>query len=343
MVSGRQRWLPVATLVIGVLVLSVGGFALIADRQTVTTVDDAVAAFRAEGAADPAADRTSSLTPAARPPAQTSVPPPQQQQDASAQAAGGSATRPQAGAGPPPSGDEPPATQQRERQQPGQQAAPPSQNEQQAEPQQEQRDQLRRPEEGVYVYATEGGERIAFGGASHEYPDETTITVSHTDCGYTTRWRALEERWDEFDSCGGPDRSWMRTITVYHEFYERGLTHVYACGEQATIAAVGARPGERWTWECRADGGRMETVVEVLEFATREVGGEAVEAVHVRIHNTMTGHTEGEREADVWFARWSGLELHGEYHVDAMVETPMGRTRYTEDLTRTLTSLRPRR
>lgn len=350
MAPQRQRSLVITTLVVAVLVLSVAGFALIADRQTVRSVDDAVTAFRdgrssaagptdgspADGAAGVAdgtsAGKARSGDSVAAPEAARTSPPP-------AGSAGPAADR---GGGAPADGtssgptDDGTATAVRN----GGTADEPQG---QTAPAEETTPTLRRPEEGVYVYATRGGESVAFGGASHEYPDQTTITVHHSECGYTTRWQALEERWDEFEICGSPERSWMRRITLYHEFYERGMTHVYTCGERSTLAAARSRPGERWTWECRTDGGTMTTTIDVLEFADRQVGGETIEAVHVRIHNTMSGHTEGERTADVWFARWTGLELHGEYHVDTQVESPMGPTRYVEDLTRTLTSLHPRR
>jgi len=54
-------------------------------------------------------------------------------------------------------------------------------------------------EDGVYVYDTKGFEQTnALGGARHDYPAESTITVQHGGCGWTTRWQPLQERWEQW-------------------------------------------------------------------------------------------------------------------------------------------------
>lgn len=334
MVPKRQRWLAVVTLTVGVLVLSVGGVAVMANRQTVTTVDDAVADFRADGSTAPSQATPDASTPSASPPSSeasasaiapsTGTPDGPARETATSEA-GDAPAEPQSGSLP-----------QQQTSTPG--SEPPREGAAEAQP------HLTVPDEGVYTYATDGGESVdALGGARHEYPDRTTITVRHTGCGYTARWEPLRERWEEFDICRAEDRAWMRTITLYHEFFGRGMRHDYTCGDAATIAEASSEPGQRWSWDCHSDGGSMHTVIEVVEFATRDVGGQPVEAVHVLIHNTMEGDTRGTREADVWYDRWSGLELSGTYDTDTTVDTPMGPSRYVERFSRTLTDLQPRR
>src|SRR5688572_23871693 len=57
-------------------------------------------------------------------------------------------------------------------------------------------------EEGVYVYATDGYEETdALSGQRHDYPAQTTMTVSKQGCGYRWRWQPLKERWEESDGC----------------------------------------------------------------------------------------------------------------------------------------------
>lgn len=330
MVPDQRSRLAGATLALGLLVLSVAGVAVLAHRQTEVTVDDAVAEFRADRGAGPSPSPSEVADVTARGDAATpspttpgggtphAPPPPSSSEVAAEPADGSDGTRPSPAPTTEPGPTEPTTT--------------PSQR------------RATIPEEGVYTYATDGGESIdTLGGARHEYPDRTTITVRHTDCGYTARWEPLRERWEEFDVCRGDHRRWMRTITLYHEFFGRGMRHAYTCGEDATLADGSSASDQRWTWECHTDGGSMRTAIEVVGFETRDVGGEPVEAVHVRIRNTMEGDTRGTRHADVWYDRRSGLELHGTYDTDATVDTPTGPSRYVERFRRTLTDLQPRR
>ncbi|MBW3561021.1 MAG: hypothetical protein KY437_00830 [Actinobacteria bacterium] len=324
----RHGRLTVVTLVLAVLVLTLATATVVVRRQTAVTVDDAVEAFRADLGTPP----PSLIAGAPSPSTGSTVPTPDT--DVAADPPG---SRPSTQPDP----SEAPATPLRPTVH-EEVAAPPTQPSGSRSP--DPQPTLTVPEEGVYTYATDGSESIeALGGARHEYPDRTTITVRHDDCGYTARWEPLRERWEEFDICRDNHRARMRTITLYHEFFERGIRHEYVCGEDATIAEVPSEPGTQWSWECHSDGGSMRTVVEILGFDTRDVGGTPVEAVHVRIHNTMDGDTRGTRQAEVWYDRWSGLELHGTYHTDTMVDTPMGSTRYVERIERTLTDVRPRR
>ena len=58
---------------------------------------------------------------------------------------------------------------------------------------------------GVYRYRTTGEESVdVLGGATHHYPDETTITVT-PDGVVSPRWDALKERRDEWRLCDRPD------------------------------------------------------------------------------------------------------------------------------------------
>lgn len=326
--SPEHGRLAVAVGVIGVIVLAVAAITVLTRGQTAVTVDDAVSAFRADRTASPS-------------PAPSSEPPPTPGTETAATEDPGS---PQ-----PAVGDEEAARTsdpQGDAEREGSSVEPerPEPRPAASEPSEEATERhLTVPEEGVYTYATDGGESVdTLGGARHDYPDETTITVRHTGCGYTARWEPLRERWEEFDICRDHDRAWMRTITVYHEFFGHGMRHDYACGEAATIAEASSETGQDWTWECHSDHGSMTTVVEIVGFAIRNVGGQPVEAVHVRQRSTMDGDVRGTREADVWYDRWSGLELEGTYETDSTVDTPMGPSRYTERVSRTLTDLDPR-
>ena len=58
---------------------------------------------------------------------------------------------------------------------------------------------------GVFVYDTTGFESVdAFGGARHEYPARTTISMRTTEDGCTAfRWRPFRDRFWEWVTCGG--------------------------------------------------------------------------------------------------------------------------------------------
>lgn len=198
------------------------------------------------------------------------------------------------------------------------------------------------PRAGVYVYDTDGQEHLdAFGGSTHTYPDETTITVSHRGCGHVTRWQPLEERFDEYEVCDARN-PYLARITLYHEFFEQSDRRDFVCGDDAVVGRPGASAGETWTWTCTADVVTLTTRVTIVETGAFTVGGETVDAVRLRMDSTLEGEMRGTRRADVWYDR-RGLELHGTYVTDVQVKTPVGYRRYTEDVTRTLQDLAPRR
>ena len=96
------------------------------------------------------------------------------------------------------------------------------------------------PEPGVYVYRSAGSESVdALGGSNHDYPRETTMTVTVDDAGcVTTRWDALRQRWDAHSVCPADDGAWRpRDIRLHHSFFRRGETREYACMEPETSAS----------------------------------------------------------------------------------------------------------
>ena len=69
------------------------------------------------------------------------------------------------------------------------------------------------PAPGVYVYDTTGFERVsALGGAQHDYPTQTTMTVTENDCGVTVRWAPLEQRFENWTMCLTGTANEMRAV-----------------------------------------------------------------------------------------------------------------------------------
>ena len=202
---------------------------------------------------------------------------------------------------------------------------------------------LGRPEPGVYVYATVGEEWVdALGGASHRYPDETTITVTPTECGYRSRWDALRERWDELDLCVNEAGESAERNRQYHEFFGFGADLAFACDTSQVIRAHPPQPGERRTTLCSDGEANTEMTLTVVGVEEIAVADTTVEAVHVSIESILTGSVRGRSEIEYWAVPETGLVLKRHSTVDSDTDSPLGTTKYQEEYTLELVSLQPR-
>ena len=74
--------------------------------------------------------------------------------------------------------------------------------------------------DGVYLYATKGGESIdALGGAHHRYPATTSITAVGAPCGLKLRWDALQGRSTTWTLCTTRAGVELGTEEVVHTFF----------------------------------------------------------------------------------------------------------------------------
>lgn len=190
------------------------------------------------------------------------------------------------------------------------------------------------PVPGVYSYATQGKEYTsALGGATHDYPATTTITVSETDCGFTARWDALQQRWDEEGDCSSGGATVMRLFALHHEFYGVSDTRTYACPE-----ASFRRPPPSWTagaeWQFRCLNGSQTLDVASAVVGTEPVtvGGTRVDTVHVNEHDTYGGSDgTGTATTDWWLDTRSGLVVRRVTDLSQEGNSPFGRVKYTEN------------
>ena len=199
-----------------------------------------------------------------------------------------------------------------------------------------------RPAEGVYVYATKGGEEVdVLGGSSHTYPPETTVTIRHAGCGLIERWDALDERWDERETCATPDGDSLKRFTSFHEFFRHADERTYTCDFLAHPRA--AKPGDTWKGRCVSGESVVNQVGRAIGFETIVVGGVRVTALHVRVDVKLTGEQEGSGVREVWGDRETGLSvLERATTTSHSMQPVFGRTRYHETLEIRLTSLEPR-
>lgn len=200
-----------------------------------------------------------------------------------------------------------------------------------------------RPAEGVYVYATTGGDEVdVLGGSRHTYPDETTITVRHDGCGLVERWDALEERWDERESCRTDAGDALRRTTSHHEFFGRADTRTLRCDGLTYPAS--ARPGDSWPMTCASENTTAHLRLEAVGWEDIEISGQAVRTLHVRVRTRITGEQEGTGTRDVWGSVDTGLAVRERSTLTTYSNQPVfGRTRYHESYEIRLLSLEPRR
>jgi hypothetical protein len=199
------------------------------------------------------------------------------------------------------------------------------------------------PAEGVYRYATTGGDEVdVLGGSRHAYPAETTITISHGGCGLVERWDALEERWDERESCRTPAGQTLKRMTAFHEFFGHADRRTLHCSGYTYPA--GFDPGSSWTTTCASDNTKATTTLTAVGWEDLEVDGVGVRTMHVNAKTTVHGEQEGTSERDVWGSADFGLVVRERVTLTSYSTQPVfGRTRYHESYDLQLASLEPRR
>lgn len=201
----------------------------------------------------------------------------------------------------------------------------------------------REPALGVYVYATDGYEETdALAGQRHDYPAETTLTISKQGCGLRFRWQPLKERWEESDGCRTSAGIVLSRFAIYHEFFHQGLLEDFALDENSVVMPAKPVAGATWHWTGHSDDSAIDTLSTVIGFETIAVGSEQIRAVHIRYETAMTGSNEGTQTQDRWLSEDTGLLIRMITAVDAKVAVPFGGTaNYKERCRIDLTSTTP--
>ena len=104
----------------------------------------------------------------------------------------------------------------------------------------------------VFVYDTTGFESVdAFGGARHEYPARTTISVRTAAGGCKVyRWRPFAQRYWEWETCG----EHLARFGELHRFFGRDDRREWRCDESSTLTG-----GWRFTAQGTTEVGRAES------------------------------------------------------------------------------------
>lgn len=169
---------------------------------------------------------------------------------------------------------------------------------------------LHQPEQGVYTYATYGSTSTsALGGATHDFPPITSVTVMRSGCGSIARWGPLEERWSESYTCIRGDRELLMSITDHRQFFGHEDTTSYECSDTSPRPSpVAPAPGTVVESTC-SSGDDLATIVHtVVGPEVLEIGGTPVETFHTSIDTTVLGPSaSGHSQAERWLVYETGL------------------------------------
>ncbi len=199
-------------------------------------------------------------------------------------------------------------------------------------------------EPGVYRYATSGWEDVdALDGARHEYPAETTITVTAEGCGVRLRWDALRERRDEWRLCvteRGIER--QPDAIQYHDFFQTSELNHFDCDRSVVVVPNGDPPAEPVVQSCLLRDNPWVATWTVVERTTRTVDGTEVPVWHMRM--TVDDNDEHwEHTTTDWLVDDHGLPIAVTSTKETNSPSPIGDVRYRETLELSIRSLEPLR
>ena len=199
------------------------------------------------------------------------------------------------------------------------------------------------PPPGVYVYDTAGWEQLdLLGGAHHDYPAQTTITLTREGCGSRSRWDVLDGRWDQWTTCLTDLGEEYRDITTVHQFFGSSDRREYRCDPGSVSRPAGDVPGSTGHLRCTGGGDTMTATLTVGGRETVSVGGVPVETVYLRMDATMEGTARGTNVFESWVRPSDGLLVQFTSKADTVGDMGAGSARYTEEYRATLASLDPR-
>ena len=200
------------------------------------------------------------------------------------------------------------------------------------------------PEAGVYRYATNGREDIdALDGAHHDYPAETTITVTPDGCGVHLRWDALRERREEWWLCATEQGIMIQPDAIqYHEFFQHPELERLQCDRGVVVIPPAVPPPEPAVQSCRLDEDPWTATWSVIERTSRIVEEADVPAWHVRM-SVVDDDEFWEHTTIDWFLDDHGLPLAVIAVKESNSPSPVGDVRYRESYELSLISLTPLR
>ena len=195
---------------------------------------------------------------------------------------------------------------------------------------------------GVYRYATTGQESVdALGGTSHEYPPETTITVTPDGCGVLLRWDVLAQRRDEWRLCAAADGIELEpTGLQYHEFFAQPDSENIVCDRAIVIVPVDDVLPPPAALNCTLAADVWLPTWSVLGREQRTVEGAVVDVVHVRM-TVDDGDQYFEHTTIDWYFDSNGLPIEVNGTKTSSSSSPIGAVLYKEQFGMQIESLQP--
>ncbi|MGD0166451.1 MAG: hypothetical protein ABSC51_04060 [Gaiellaceae bacterium] len=196
---------------------------------------------------------------------------------------------------------------------------------------------------GVYLYATKGQESIdALGGASHTYPATTSITVIEVPCGLQLHWAALKGRSTTWVFCSTPAGTELRVSDERHSFFGQHDHTTYTCSHRLLLPK---KPviGSVTAFRCSSQRGWEIGTVNILGWATLDIDGDQVRALHVSTPLSIHGGDGGNETIDWWLAENTALPLRIALQSRTSRSIFIGTVHYRENFSLSLLSLKPKR
>jgi hypothetical protein len=208
------------------------------------------------------------------------------------------------------------------------------------------------PPAGVYLLEGSGTESLSFPPLGQSDGETMPMTVGATDGGcWTARIDYNEAHWQDWNLCRDGDSVIEKGGSTFQR-WDLGATTIentstFVCEPPVVFVDLSASEGDTAQRSCTgtndAVGGETltsgtDTVVAVEEIP---IGGEPVEAVHVRSDQTVSGAQSGTVEWDFWFRTSDGLPLRGQRSSTINSDSPVGTITYDEDGTWELISTEP--
>lgn len=199
------------------------------------------------------------------------------------------------------------------------------------------------PEPGVYRYATTGTESVdILGGATHDYPPQTLLTVTLDGCGVRLRWDLLAERRDEWRLCVTADGVELQTTgSHYHEFYSNGRLEALVCSHKVLLVPTDDSLPPEQSVTCLLDGAPWNPTWTAVGHETLTVDGSSVETLHLRMV-VNDGDAHFERTTMDWWLAPTGLPVRMTTQKESNTDSGViGDVYYTETYTADLASFDP--
>lgn len=192
-------------------------------------------------------------------------------------------------------------------------------------------------EPGVYRYRTTGFEQVdALSGGRHEYPAETFMTITLSECGPVVRWDALAERWIDWEHCGS--NLAVTVSSTYHEWFGIPDLEEEICVEPRPIAGAA---GDLTTTICSTPGTVETYETTIVGQEVLEVGGVPIETTHLRRTSSLTSRSTGTAVVEVWRVSGTALMVRMEVSRSSVTPSAIGDVTYVEEFTLNLIGLTP--